>query len=1096
MRTPPRGRHLVIIFAGLLMLSLGSVSAAAQAAMPRGQQSAAETIAVNGLGRPVEILIDRWGVPHIYARDEADLFFAQGFNAARDRLFQIDLWRRRGLGELAEVFGPPFVDQDTATRLFLYRGDMEKEWAVYGSDARQIAERFVAGVNAYIDWLSQHSERLPWEFKKLNYYPAKWRAEDVVRIRSHGLTRNLNSEVARARVMCAADLKSDEIRIGLLPDWITQAPPGLDPCLPKDILKVFTLATQEVRLTHDASSAAAVAQSASAVELASDDQPAEDLEGSNNWVIAAWKSATGRAIMANDPHRAYSEPSLRYICDLNAPTLHVVGAGEPALPGISLGHNDWIAFGYTIFNVDQEDLYFYELNPANPNQYKYQAGWEPFRVVREEIKVKNQPSAFVDLRFTRHGPVIYLEKEKSRAFAVRTAWLEPGMSPYYGSLRYMRARDFDQFTQAIEYWGAPTLNHVYADVNGNIGWAPGGLAPIRPNWDGLLPVPGDGRFEWAGHWKGAQLPRVYNPASGYLTTSNEMNLPADYPYKDRKLGFEWTNPSRHQRIDEVMSAASKLGMEDSMRLQNDQVSIPARRLVTLLKPLSSDDPKTTEALTILQGWNATMDADAPAAALHEVWFSRHLGKAFKNALLSKTAAEAIAAPDPAVMLDALERPEKRFGGSPVEKRNQLLLVSLRSAYEEMEKLQGPDAKQWRWGKLHYNLCEHPFSGIVDGAIRAKINVGPIEKNGSPFAPSQSAYRTSDFRQTGGPSVRVVVDVGNWDDSRAVNHPGQSGDPDSPHYRDLAQLWRNGQYFRLLYSRKAVDNETEKTINLVPTSSAQHIVLGVLEDVPGSYAGEPNSRMVRVVFEKNGTEWKAFPSQCPDEACLKTASSKYPGEVTWTIAFDGRDLGHVTARTPKEFDSYSHIGLQQVISPGPIPTVGKRSPEYGGFADAALYRPLVAVSEPNFKDPEVWKPSQLSAEVLRLLRQQFRKKFPSVSNCRNRADSTPKPWPYTDENIKVLKTYSSNTHWSVAQIRLGENRCDGPPDDPFLDYWFAISPANEIILLDSGMWLVDAGDYDNDGKSELVFSIGRYNSGGYELFYDNFKKHVTFEFGYH
>jgi len=782
-----------------------------------GQQSTipSETITLPNLRQPVEILVDHWGVPHIYAKNEADLFFAQGFNAARDRLFQIDLWRRRGLGQLSEVFGPAFVEQNKATRLFLYRGDMDQEWAAYGPGAKQIAEHFVAGVNANIDWLAHHPERIPWEFKQLNYAPAKWSAEDVVRIRSYGLTRNLNSEVARSRVMCAADLKSDEVRIRLQPPWQPQVPPGFDPCLPRDLLRVFTLATQEVRLTPAALKATVNADSVPVVETADTEPPTEDFEGSNNWVIASWKSATGRAIMANDPHRAYLEPSLRYISDLNAPTLHVIGANEPALPGVSLGHNDWIAFGYTIFAIDQEDLYIYELNPANSNQYKYQRGWEPFRVVREEIKVKGRTPVLADLTFTRHGPVIFIEKKKNRAFAVRSAWLEPGMAPYYGSVRYMRAKNFDQFKQAIEYWGAPTLNHVYADVKGNIGWVPGGLAPIRPNWDGLLPVPGDGQFEWAGRWKGEQLPRVYNPGSGYISTSNEMNLPADYPYEERKLGFEWSNGSRHQRVDEVMSKANKLSIEDSMNLQNDLVSIPARRLIALLKTLSSDDPKTKAALGLLTNWNASVDAGAPASALHEVWFSRHLQQDFKGAVLSQRAADGMDAPDPAVMLDALEHPETRFGRNAAEKRNRLLLTSLRSAYEEMEELQGPDARRWNWGKLQYNLSEHPFSAIVDDATRAKINVGPIEKNGSAFVLNVSGYRASDFRQMSGPSVRVVVDVGNWDNSKAVNHPGQSGDPDSPHYRDLAQMWRNGQYFPLLYSRKAVENATEKRIKLVP-----------------------------------------------------------------------------------------------------------------------------------------------------------------------------------------------------------------------------------------------------------------------------------------
>jgi penicillin amidase len=222
---------------------------------------------------------------------------------------------------------------------------------------------------------------------------------------------------------------------------------------------------------------------------------------------------------------------------------------------------------------------------------------------------------------------------------------------------------------------------------------------------------------------------------------------------------------------------------------------------------------------MLTNWNARVDADQPASALQEVWFSRHLGKDYERAVLSQRAADTVAettsSPDAAVMLDILEHPETRFERNAVEKRDQLLLTSLRAADEEMEQLQGPDAKQWNWGKLQYNLSEHPFAAIVDDATRARINVGPIEKNGSPFVPNASGYRSRDFRQMSGPSVRVVVDVGNWDNSRAVNHPGQSGDPGSPHYRDLAPMWRNGQYFPLLYSRTAVENATEKKIELVP-----------------------------------------------------------------------------------------------------------------------------------------------------------------------------------------------------------------------------------------------------------------------------------------
>jgi hypothetical protein len=281
------------------------------------------------------------------------------------------------------------------------------------------------------------------------------------------------------------------------------------------------------------------------------------------------------------------------------------------------------------------------------------------------------------------------------------------------------------------------------------------------------------------------------------------------------------------------------------------------------------------------------------------------------------------------------------------------------------------------------------------------------------------------------------------------------------------------------------------------ASAQDTILGVLEDVPGTYAGEPNSRAVRALFHETGGDWQPFPNTCTDEDCLKKITSKYPGEVTWTITFDGRKLGQVTARTPKDFKFYSHVGLQEITSTGEVSTIGKRSAEYGGFVGATVYRPLVANSQPYFKDPDLWKPSQLPANLVQQLRLQFRRKFPKVSTCTGPDGSgDAKPWAYHDEDIKLVKAYTAKTQWSVARIRLEKDRCDGPPDDPFVDQWFAISPAREIKFLDSGMWLVDAGDYDNRSKSVLVFAIDRYNEGGYELFYDDFQKRAVFGFSYH
>lgn len=784
----------------VLALIFGT-TALANAQAPRTPTS---TQKVAGLQQPAEILVDRWGVAHIYAASQDDVFFVQGYNAARDRLFQIDLWRRRGLGRLAEVFGPAFVEQDRASRLFLYRGDMQKEWQAYGPRAQGIAERFVAGINAYIDEVAATPQSLPWEFKRFAYTPEKWRAEDVVRIRSHALTRNLTSEVARAYLACHADLKTDTLRVVLTPPWETAVPQGLDPCLPRDLLKVFQLATQGVTLNKTNLSAAPYQPSHEA--------PAE---GSNAWVLAPAKSATGRPILASDPHRAYSAPSLRYITHLSAPQLDVIGAGEPALPGISIGHNGHIAFGLTIFSIDQEDLYVYALNPANSGQYQYQGQWEAFTVLREAISVKGGKSVEAELRFTRHGPVIHTEPGKNRAFAVRSAWFEPGMAPYFGSIHYMYASNFQEFQRAMADWGAPSENQVYADTKGNIGWVVGGRAPIRPNWDGLMPVPGDGRHEWAGFLESNQLPSSYNPPQGWFASANEMNLPPNYPYRERKLGFEWPSADRYQRLSEALAKPGKVSIEDSLRLQNDVVSIPARRLLSLLGKLQTQDAKAQAALNLLRTWDGTVTANSGAAALFEVWWSRYLGYVFKETVLSKTGAAIIAFPDTTRLLNAMEKPDTAFGSDAAAKRDWVLLTSLNMAWANTEKMLGSDPRQWQWGKLHHAFITHPFAGAVDSTTAVKLNVGPLPTPGSGSTPNQAGYDPRNFRQTGGPSFRIVVDVGNWDNSRAINLPGQSGDPDSPHYRDMTEMWRKGEYFSLLYTRKKVEAATVKRIVLQP-----------------------------------------------------------------------------------------------------------------------------------------------------------------------------------------------------------------------------------------------------------------------------------------
>ncbi|WP_426421071.1 penicillin acylase family protein [Bradyrhizobium genosp. A] len=793
---------------------LASPAIARDKANPLG--SARQTkMDVAGLNAPARILVDVWGIPHIYAGNEHDLFFLQGFNAARDRLWQIDLWRKRGLGLLARDFGPAYAEQDKALRLFLYRGDMTAEWAAYGPKAKTYAEAFVAGINAYVADVRAGKRPLPIEFRIAGTTPDPWVADDVVRIRSHGLTRNVASEVKRSLVACAAGLDADRFRVKLEPAWTTKVPDGLDPCsVPKAVLAPYDLATRPVAFAAPKDQKAALAHDPDKFLTEADQQ--RDTIGSNNWVIAASRTATGRPILANDPHREHSVPSLRYIVGLNAPGLSVIGAGEPALPGISIGHNGTIAFGLTIFNVDQEDLYVYELNPQNPNQYRYGNGWEDMRIVHETEQVKGEENRDLELKFTRHGPVIFVDDANKRAFAVRSIWFEPGTSAYFGSSDYMTAKDWNGFLGAMRRWGAPSENQVYADTKGNIGWVAAGKTPRRVNFDGLMPVPGDGRYEWQGFLSLDELPKAYQPKQGFFATANHMNLPPDYPVNERRVGFEWSDSARWQRITEVLAANTKVTLADAMDLQNDDTTMLGRRLVKLLQPLTSDDANVKQGLDLLKPWDARDAADSAAAAVFEVWIANHLGPVLLKTTAPK-AADLIApeASSVSALVAALESPDASFGADPAAGRDRILRDSLGAAVADVASKLGPDPSTWRWGRLHVAKFDHALMPLADKATSAQLSVGPLAYGGAANVPRAATYRRADYRLLSGASFRMVLDVGNWDASRTINTPGQSGDPFSGHYRDLAPLWATGQYVPLLYSLPAVEAATAEAITLTP-----------------------------------------------------------------------------------------------------------------------------------------------------------------------------------------------------------------------------------------------------------------------------------------
>lgn len=772
--------------------------------------NATQTMRLPGLDAPAEILVDPWGVPHIYAGSTYDAFRVQGFNAARDRLWQIDFWRRRGLGLLSEVFGEAYLERDRAARLFLYRGDMHAEWLAYGSDAKRAATAFVEGINAWIQLTQEDRSLLSPEFVDIGYQPAWWEPADVARIRSHGLFYNLRQEVARALVLRDFGPEVENLRRWREPPTPLTVPEGLDlDLIPDDVLTVYDLATTPPPFPAGAATGAT----------------ATPPEGSNNWVLATSRSRTGRPLLANDPHRAVGLPSLRYLAHLSAPGFDVIGAGEPVLPGISIGHNGQIAFGLTIFAADQEDLYVYRTNPDNSDEYRYRDRWEPFETVTERIPVAGGEDVEVEFTFTRHGPVIRRDPENHTAFAVRAAWLEPGMAPYLGSMDYMRARNWDEFLAAMNRWGAPPENQVYADTSGTIGWKTGGLTPIRPNWNGTLPVPGDGRFEWAGFYDMDQLPGGVDDPRGYFATANEMNLPPDHP-DERTITHDWYSPHRKQRIDEVLASRQGFGVDDMVALQTDTVSVPARRIVDRLRTARHAD-EAAAARALLEAWDGDLRADSAAAALFEVWYRRHLRPALLTAALDRLvppterdrALQVLLPPedllaDARVDLDLLENPRDRFGQRPKDTIDDVLTHSLIAAEADCVALLGPDRDQWRWGRLHVAAPAHPLAERLTQVPQDRRRLDPLPRGGSGETVGNTAYLPT-FVQSAGATFRIVVDVGRWDSSVAMNSPGQSGDPRSPHYDDLFAPWADDQAFPLLYTRSAVLGVTETRIVLLP-----------------------------------------------------------------------------------------------------------------------------------------------------------------------------------------------------------------------------------------------------------------------------------------
>jgi len=780
----------------LLVLFLGESASSAQAEETRPallQKSLAVLaqiqgeITLPGLTEPVEVLRDRWGVPHIYARNVDDLFFAQGFVAAQDRLFQIDLWRRIGVGETAEVLGKPGLEGDRFARLVKYRGDLDAEWASYSPDTRRIATAFTRGINAYID---HAGDRLPVEFKILGVKPKKWRPESCLgRMSGIIMTRNYRNEVERADLVAAVGVEKARRIAPTDPERPYAPAPGLDLAgIDRSVLAGYTAATRPLPF-----------------KLGGD--------GSNNWAVDGTLSASGKPMMASDPHRNITVPSLRYLVHLNAPGWNVVGAGEPGLPGVALGHNERVAWGFTIVGTDQADVYVEDTNPADATEYRVGERWEKMAIIREQVTARGEPGPVeLELRFTRHGPVIHQDAKRHRAFALKWVGSEPGSAGYLRSLALDRVANAREFTEALQGWKVPSLNMVYADVDGNIGWVAAGLMPVRRGWDGLLPVPGaKGEFEWQGFLPLKDQPQVYNPAAHYVATANHNILPPGYKHE---IAYEWAAPYRFAQIRQRLEAKKKFSLEDFQSIQHDNTSLPGLALARLIKSVDMQDAELRAHVELLAGWDGVLSIESRAGALYGVWLQELLDGFFRPHVPARLLDFVRLQGGVPVMLAALEKSDAAwFGENAREERDRLLRTTFRSAVRRLKELLPGDEKEWSWGRLHTTTFRHPLALLGPNYARA-FNLGLVARPGDTYTPNAAGH-TPKFEHITGASYRHVLDLADWDKGRATSTPGQSGQPGSPHYGDLLPLWQKGEYFPLAFSRSRVEQVTQHRLLLKP-----------------------------------------------------------------------------------------------------------------------------------------------------------------------------------------------------------------------------------------------------------------------------------------
>jgi penicillin amidase len=813
-------RILIAIFAILVGISLwGFIT------VRRSFPQTDGTIAIQGLSDEVQIYRDSMGIPHIYASNEKDLFLAQGYIHAQDRFFQMDLWRHTGEGRLSEMFGESMIGTDKFLRTMGWTRTVQEELTQLDPDILSNLEAYAEGVNAY---LSDHVRtEISFEYAILallapSYEPAPWEPVDTVtwaKVMAFDLSGNSSGwqDLERAKLYkLLGEEKAKELHPSYPDDNPTIVP---DPAFET----VYSEQHPEAAWLQSFSSQS----SSQAMGLIT----TKGIPGSNSWAISGSRTSTGEPILANDPHLGVQMPSIWYEIGLHCRPVsescrfNVTGFSFAGVPGVVIGHNDWIAWGLTNVGPDVLDLYIERINPENPNQYEVNGHWEDMIIVDEVIEVAGGDSQVLSIRHTRHGPVFSdiddrfddlgqttnLEVPSDYVVSVRWTAFDPTFT-LQALTRVNLAQDWESFRDAVTEFDVPSQNLIYADVYGNIGYQTPGKIPIRANGDGLFPVPGwTDEYEWERFIPFEELPYSLNPTQGFIVTANNAIMGPDYPYSISKT---WDLGYRARRISDLIQNKSTISIEDVQAIQGDNYNQIATVLIPLLKDLTYDDSTLIEHVTALGEWNYQNLATSQQAAIFNSFWRHLLIETFGDEVPDHIPSSSYAIRLVETLLNQPNNPWWDDIETPqVENRNEILSRAFASGIAEIQEFLGRNSKNWQWGELHTLTFKHQM-GI--GPLDLLFSRGPFPTSGgSSIVNANSWVESEGYEVVVLPSMRMIVDLSNLENSFTMHTTGQSGHAFHPHYIDMAELWGNNQLHPMLWSERQVQEAQVSKLTLVP-----------------------------------------------------------------------------------------------------------------------------------------------------------------------------------------------------------------------------------------------------------------------------------------